>query len=95
MTSSLFGSVPVTAQKTFWSPTANRSSHHGATRVAICEVGIEALNGVVKELVKLTLPLLLTKSVVKLPPPKAIGNGEVIDAEESSPRLRFVPVIVL
>ena len=43
---------------------------------------------------KLTVPLLLTLSAVKPPPPKGIGNGEVTVADESSLRFRLVPAIV-
>ena len=96
MTSSLLGSVPVTAQKTFWLvPTGKRSSHHGATKVVARKVGMDALENSVNRPVKFTFPLLLTKRFVKLTPPKRIGNGEVIDTEKSSLKLRLVPVIVL
>src|SRR3989454_5302789 len=96
-TSSVGGAAPATAQKTFWPvpATGKRSSHHGATKVVACEVGTDALENAVNEPVKFTFPLLLTKSVVKVTPPKRIGNGEVIDAEESSPKSRLVPVMVL
>ena len=97
MTSSLLGAVPVTAQKTFWPvpTTGKRSSHHGATRVAICEIGRGSLEGTAKVLLlKFTFPLLPTNRVLKLPPPKRIGNGEVIAADESSPKSRLVPVII-
>ena len=97
MTSSLPGAVPVAAQKTFWPvpATGKRSSHHGATRVAICEVGRASLEGAAKALLKFTFPLLLTNRVLKLAPPKRIGNGEAIAADESSLKLRLVPVMVL
>ncbi len=45
--------------------------------------------------VKLRYPLLLTYTVVKLPPAKRIGKGGLIAAEESSLRLRLLPLIVL
>src|SRR2546427_9742356 len=96
MTSSLLGSVRVTAQKAFWLvPTGKRSSHHGATKVVARKVGMDALENSVNRPVKFTFPLLLTKRFVKLTPPKRIGNGEVIDTEKSSLKLRLVPVIVL
>src|SRR3989475_9879659 len=95
ITSSLLGAAPATTQKTFWPvpATGKRSSHHGATRVAICEVGRGSLEGAANALLlKFTFPLLPTNRVLKLPPPpKRIGNGEVIAADESSPRSRLVP----
>ena len=94
MTSSRLGAEPVTAQKTFWvAPVGRRLSHHGATSVAICGVGMEVLNSPMNGPVKLTLPLLATKTVLKLPPPKRIGNGGVILAAPSSLRFRPVPVM--
>ena len=45
--------------------------------------------------VKLRYPLPLTYTVAKLAPPKRIGNGGLITAEESSLRLRLLPPIVL
>src|SRR2546428_804743 len=97
MTSSLLGAAPVTSQKTFWPVLGpgTRSSQNGATSVALCVVGIGSLENSMKGAVKFTLPLLLTKSVVKLPSPNRIGKGDVICADESSLRLRLVPAIVL
>ena len=96
MTSSRLGAVPVTAQKTFWAvpATGTRSSHHGATSVGTCGVGMGALEDSGNAPEKFTFPLLLTKRLLKLPPPKRTGNGEAIDAEESSLKLRLVPVMV-
>src|SRR6267143_1901025 len=96
MTSSLLGAVPVTSQKTFWAVpgTGKRSSHQGATSVAICEVGMSAFEKLLNGPLKFTFPLLLMKRVLKLPSPKRIGNGEVINAGESSPKLRLVPAMV-
>src|SRR2546425_9671403 len=97
ITSSLLGAAPATAQKTFWPvpATGKRSSHHGATRVAICEVGRGAWEAVGKAPLKFTFPLLPTNRVLKLPPPKRNGNGEVIAADELSPKSRLGPVMVL
>ena len=44
--------------------------------------------------VKLTFPLLPTKTTLKLPPAKAIGNGRPIPTEESSSRFKLLPLIV-
>src|SRR5439155_804323 len=86
------GTVIVAVQR--WTGTS--ASHRGATRGANCEGGRGALEGMAKTLLlKFTFPLLPTNRVLKLPPPpKRIGNGEVIAADESSPKSRLVPVII-
>jgi hypothetical protein len=90
------GAVPVTAQKTFCSvpATGARSSQNGATSSPSGAFPITVLIGSVKGAKKLMVPLLLTKSRLKLAPPKRIARGRVMSAEESSPRLRFVPLML-
>src|SRR5882762_5888910 len=96
MTSSRLGAVPITAQKTFCPVPANgkRSSHHGLTSVEIRVVGIGSLKYSENGAVKLTFPLLPMKSTLKLPPPKAIGNGKPMANDDSSLRFRLLPLIV-
>src|ERR1700730_7842631 len=103
-TNCLFGAVPVTSQNTFSCVpfTGNRSIQKGATSVVGRCTKLRNPLGVSRTLlypayasVKLIVPLLLTNIFEKFPPPNSIGKGGLTAATESSPRFRFVPVMVV